>query len=392
MINRWTAVASSALSAVAAIGSLGGLGAFGAFAAPLALGCLLGSPAAAAEEKVLNVYNWAEYIGPNTVRDFEKETGIQVRYDNFDSNESLFVKMVAGRTGYDIVVPSSDFGRMLIDAGVVRKLDRSLLDQWQHLNPQVMKLMDRLDPGNQYMVPWLGGTVSVGYNIDKVQAALGGEPVPANPFELVFNPKYTNKLRSCGISLLDSASDLFPSALIYIGRPAYSSNPVDYNDALTMLQKVRRDIALFSYNGYISDLASGQICVALGYGGDFHNAAQRAKTAGNGVRIAAPLPPGGVQFGFEAMMIPADAPHTGNAHKWIDYILRPEVQAAITNKVMFTSPNAAARKFIRPEVLANTLAYPPDDYLATQAQFYKVRGSDTRRTMTRAFTKFKTGL
>lgn len=348
--------------------------------------------ARADEEKVLNVANWAEYIAENTVRDFERETGIKVHYDNFDSNEVLLVKMIAGRTGYDVVVPSSDFGRTMIDGGLVQKLDRSKLAGWNNLSPQVMQLMARLDPGNQYMVPWLGSTVGVGYNVDKVRAALGAEPIPANPFELVFNPRYTDKLKSCGISMLDSASDVFPSALIYIGRPAYSNKPDDYNAAAAMLEKVRGNIALFSYNGYIGDLASGQICVALGYGGDFNNAAQRAKAAGNGVRVAAPLPPVGVQFGFESMVIPIDAPHPGNAHKWIEYILRPEVQAAITNKVMFTSPNAAARKFVSADVLANVIAFPPDDYIATKAQFYEVRRQETRRAMTRLFTKFKSGL
>lgn len=361
-------------------------------ASALATLLLAAAPAFAQEEKVLNIANWAEYIGETTVRDFERETGIKVRYDSFDSNEVLLAKMVAGRTGYDIIVPSSDFGRTMIDGALVQKLDRSQLPGLVNLSPAVMTLMARLDPGNQYMVPWLGSTVGVGYNVDKVQAALGGEPIPANPFELVFNPKYTAKLKSCGISMLDSASDVFPSALIYIGRPAYSNSPDDYQAAAAMLQKVRADIGLFSYNGYIGDLASGQICVALGYGGDFNNAALRAKAAGSGVRIAAPLPPVGVQFGFESMMIPVDAPHPANAHKWIEYILRPEVQAAITNKVMFTSPNAAARKYVKAEVLANPIAFPPDDYLGTKAQFYEVRRQETRRAMTRLFTKFKSGL
>ena len=359
-------------------------------ALPLALS--LAGQAHAAEEKLLNITNWSEYIGEDTVRQFERETGIRVRYDNFDSNEVLLVKMAAGRTGYDIVVPSSDFARIMADGGLLQKLDRSKLSNWGNLNPAVVQLLGKLDPGNQFMVPWLGGAVSVGYNVAKVKAALGGEPIPANPFELVFNPKYTAKLKACGISLLDSPSDLFPSALLYSGKPAYSNKPDDYAEAAAMLQKVRNDIGLFSYNGYIADLASGQICVALGYGGDFHNAAQRALAARTGVQIAAPLPPGGMQFGFESMVIPIDAPHPENAHLWIDFILRPDVQAAITNKVMFTSPNLAARKLIRPEVLDNPLAYPPDDYLATKAQFYEVRRSDTRRTMTRLFTKFKSGL
>ena len=352
----------------------------------------LAPPAQAAEEKLLNIANWAEYIGEDTVRRFEQETGIQVRYDLFDSNEVLMAKMVAGHTGYDIVVPSSDFAHMMLEGGAIQKLDRSKLTHWANLSPQVMALMSRLDPGNQYMVPWLGSTVSVGYNVDKVKAALGAEPIPANPFELVFNPKYADKLKSCGISMIDSAADLFPSALMYVGKKGYSNDSSDYNAAAAMLAQVRKDVGLFSYNGYIDDLASGQICVALGYGGDFNNADRRAKAAGNGVHIVAPLPPGGVQYGFESMVIPADAPHPQNALLWMDYILRPEVQAEITNKVMFTSPNLAARAFVHADVLANVIAFPPDDYLAHRVQFYEVRTRDTRRTMTRLYTKFKSGV
>jgi putrescine transport system substrate-binding protein len=348
--------------------------------------------AQAAPDKVLNIYNWSEYIAEDTVKAFEAETGITVRYDNFDSNDILLAKMIAGRTGYDIIVPSSDFGRMMVDGGLVQKLDRSKLPLWGNLQPSIMQRMSQLDPGNQYMVPWLGGAVSVGYNADKVKAALGTEPIPANPFELVFNPKYTTKLKKCGISILDTASDLFPSALLYVGKPAFSNNQADYQEAFAMLQKVRQDIALFSYNGYITDMASGNLCVALGYSGDFNNANNRARLGGRAVHIEAPLPPGGSQFGFESMMIPVDAPHPEYAHAWINYTLRPQVQAAITNKVMFTSPNLAARKFINPEVLANPIAFPPEDYLANKAQFYEVRKADTRRVMTRLYTKFKSGL
>lgn len=196
----------------------------------------------AATEKVLNINNWAEYIGENTVKDFQKETGIKVRYDNFDSNEVLLAKMIAGQSGYDIIVPSSDFGRMMMDGGKVQKIDRKKLTNWGNLNPAVMKQMEKLDPGNQYMVPWLGGSVSVGYNVDKIKTALSNEAIPANPFELIFNPKYTVKLKNCGISMLDSASDVFPSALIYVGKPAFSSNPADYQIAADMLQKVRKDL------------------------------------------------------------------------------------------------------------------------------------------------------
>jgi putrescine transport system substrate-binding protein len=348
--------------------------------------------ATADTDKVLNVYNWAEYIGDKTVTGFEAETGIKVRYDNFDSNEVLLVKMIAGRSGYDIVVPSADFGRIMIDGGLVQPLNRQKLPLWGNLDPAVMQLMDKLDPGNRFMVPWLGSTVSVGYNPVMVKATLGAEPIPANPFELVFNPKYSSKLKKCGISFLDSAADVFPSALIYLGKPAFSNNQADYNEAFKLLQTVRADIGVFSYNGYIADLAAGNICVALGYGGDFNNANGKAKAVGKAIHIEAPLPPNGTQFGFESMMIPVDAPHAEYAHAWINYILRPEVQAEITNKVKYTSPNLAARKFILPEVLANKIAFPGADYLTSKAQFYEVRKNDTRRVMTRLFSKFKSGL
>jgi putrescine transport system substrate-binding protein len=343
-------------------------------------------------EKVLNINNWAEYIGENTVKNFEKETGIKVRYDNFDSNEVLLAKVIAGKTGYDIIVPSSDFGRIMIDGGKVQKIDRKKLTNWGNLNPSVMKQMEKLDPDNQYMVPWLGGTVSVGYNVDKVKSALGTEQIPANPFELMFNPKYTSKLKKCGISILDSASDVFPSALIYVGKSAFSQNEADYKLASDMLQKVRKDIKIFTFNGHITDLANGNICVALGYGSDFNIAAFQAKEAKNGIKIVAPLPPNGMQFGFESMMIPVDAPHKENALLWINYILRPEVQAEITNYTMFTSPNLAARKLIDPDVLANKITFPPDEYLSSKAQFYQVRNNATRRVMTRSFAKLKSGL
>lgn len=353
---------------------------------------LVSNSAFSAPEKILNISNWAEYIGENTVKNFEKETGIKVRYDNFDSNEVLLAKVIAGKTGYDIIMPSSDFGRIMIDGGKVQKIDRKKITNWGNLNPAVMKQMEKLDPGNQYMVPWLGGTVSVGFNVDKVKAALGTEPIPTNPFELMFNPKYTTKLKKCGISMLDSASDVFPSALIYVGKPAFSQNAADYQLAADLLQKVRKDIKVFTFNGHITDLANGNICVALGYGSDFNIAAFQAKEAKNGIKIVAPLPPNGMQFGFESMMIPIDAPHKENALLWVNYILRPEVQAEITNYTMFTSPNLAARKLIDPEVLANKIAFPPDEYLSSKAQFYQVRSNAIRRVMTRAFAKLKSGL
>jgi putrescine transport system substrate-binding protein len=251
--------------------------------------------------------------------------------------------------------------------------------------------MAQFDPGNDYMVPWLGGAVTIGYNVDRVKAALGSTPVPANPFDLVFNPTYAAKLAKCGISLLDAGSDVFPSALIYIGRNPYSRDPADYAAAAAMLQKVRRYIGLFNSLEYITDMASGSLCVAMGYSGAFNNARARAAEAKNGANIATPLPPDGVEFGFDTMVIPRDAPHPANAHKWIAFILRPDIAAEIANKVMYASPNRAARKFIRPELLASPITFPPPDYLRHKAYFYEPRSMETRRLMTRLFARLKSG-
>jgi putrescine transport system substrate-binding protein len=325
------------------------------------------------------------------VKRFQDETGIKVRYDTFDSNETLLAKMIAGRTGYDIIIPSSDFGKIMIDGELVSSVSKEQLSNWGNLDPDVMSKLSQLDPGNNYMVPWLGGMVVVGYNIDKVKAALGTTPIPADPFELIFNPVYSSKLKKCGISILDAASDVFPSALLYIKKSPFSTVKSDYQEAAAMLLKVRENISLFSSLGYMSDLASGALCVSLGYGGDFENASRRAKEAKNGVHIESPLPPNGAEFGFESMMIPKDAPHPENALKWINFILRPEVQAEITNKMMFMSPNLAARKFIDKDALANPIAFPSSEYLKTKAHFYELRKSEIRRIMNRLFTNFKTG-
>jgi putrescine transport system substrate-binding protein len=352
---------------------------------------LASSSVRAEAEKILNVSNWSEYIAEKTVRKFEAESGIKVRYDNFDSNEALLAKMIAGRSGYDIVVPSADFGRIMIDGKLVRRLDKVALSNWANLDPDMLRLLAKLDPGNDYLVPWLGGSVTVAYNVDKVKAALGGTPIPANPFELLFNPVYAGKLAKCGISLLDMASDVFPSVLIYLGKNPYSANPADYAAAAAQLQKVRPFIGLFNSLEYISDMASGSLCVAMGYSGAFNSARAKSAEARNKVNIATPLPPGGMAFGFDTMLIPADAPHPQNALKWINFILRPDIAAEIANEVMCTSPNRAARKFIKADLLNDPMTFPPEDYLKNKQFFYELRSNETRRVMTRLFSKLKTG-
>ena len=348
-------------------------------------------PARAEEEKILNVYNWSDYIAEDTIANFEKETGIKVRYDNFDNNEILHAKLVAGKTGYDIVVPSSYWAKLQADGGLLQKIDKSKLPNWKNLDPVLLEQLAKLDPGNQYQVNWMWGYTTIGINVDKVKAALGNMPMPENAWDLAFKPEYISKLKGCGVSFLDSATEIVPAALHYLGKPAYSKSQADYAGVGPLLKSVRPYVTLFSSSGYINDMANGSICMALGWSGDINIARQRAIDGKTGQKIEALLPKtGGILF-FDTMVIPADAPHPDNAHKWINYILRPEVAAGLTNKVFYANPNKASRPFVKPEIANNPTVFPNDDQLRNMAAPDAI-GNDIRRTMTRLYTSFKTGL
>jgi len=366
-----------------------GRGVLGALA--VLVGGISAGPARAEEEKILNVYNWSDYIAEDTIANFEKETGIKVRYDNFDNNEILHAKLVAGKTGYDIVVPSSYWAKLQADGGLLQKLDKSKLPNWKNLDPVLLEQLAKLDPGNQYQVNWMWGYTTIGINVDKVKAALGNMPMPENVWDLAFKPEYISKLKGCGVSFLDSATEIVPAALHYLGKPAYSKSQADYAGVGPLLKSVRPYVTLFSSSGYINDMANGSICMALGWSGDINIARQRAIDGKTGQKIEALLPKtGGILF-FDTMVIPADAPHPDNAHKWINYILRPEVAAGLTNKVFYANPNKASRPFVKPEIANNPTVFPNDEQLRNMAAPDAI-GNDIRRTMTRLYTSFKTGL
>jgi putrescine transport system substrate-binding protein len=349
---------------------------------------------AADEPKVLNIYNWSDYIADDTVKNFEKETGIKVNYDNYDANEILHAKLVAGKTGYDIVVPGSHFAKTQIAGGLLQKLDRSKLTNWGNLDKGLLEQLANVDPGNQYLVDWLWGYVTVGINTAKVKAALASSPnplpMPDNAWSLIFDPKYASKLKSCGVNFLDSASEVLPVAMLYVGKPAYSTSAADYSAAATMLNAVRPYITRFSSSGYINDLAGGQLCAVMGYSGDINIARARAMEANPKAppAIEALVPKGGATLFFDTMAIPKDAPHPNNAHLWINYILRPEVAASLTNKVFYANPNAASLKLVKKDVAENKTIFlsdadkkrltPPD-----------AAPQDIRRVQTRIFTSFK---
>jgi len=347
--------------------------------------------ALADEEKVLNIYNWSDYIAEDTIANFEKETGIKVRYDTFDSNETLHAKMVAGKTGYDIVVPSSNWGKVQGEGGLLMKLDKSKITTYGNLDPFVMDQLKKMDPGNQYLAPWLWGVTTVGINVNKLKAALGNLPMPENAWDLIFKPEYASKAKSCGISVLDSGDEIFPAALRYLGKPPYSKSPADYQEAAAMLKTIRPYISLFSSSGYINDLASGSLCLVVGWSGDIGIAKSRAKEAKNGVLVETLIPKTGAVLFFDTMAIPADATHVQNAYKWMSYIYRPEVNAAMVNKVHYANPIPSSAKFIAAETLNDKTVFLGKEDLAKMVPPDAVN-NDIRRVRTRLYTSFKTGL
>lgn len=344
------------------------------------------------EEKILNVYNWSDYIADDTIRNFEKETGIKVRYDSYDNNELLHAKLVAGKTGYDIVVPGSSWGGLQIQGGLLRVIDKSKVPNLKYLDPSINEKLSKVDPGNKYLVPWLWGYTTVGINVNKVKAALGGS-LPENPWDLIMKPEYISKLKSCGVSFLDSADEVVVVALQYLNRDGAQKTPTDYAAAAQLLKSVRPYVTLFSSSSYINDLASGSICVSLGWSGDINIARQRAIDGKTGQKIEALLPKTGGPLWFDTMAIPADAPHPGNAQKWIDYILRPDVNASLTNKVFYANPTTtASKKFIKPELASNPTVFLSDEDLARMKSSSGVLSNDSRRQQNRVYSAFKTGL
>jgi putrescine transport system substrate-binding protein len=359
-------------------------------AAVLTAGLLGVGGAAAQEAGVLNVYNWADYIAPDTISNFEKETGIEVRYDSFDSNESLHAKLVAGNSGYDVVVPGSHFAKQQIAAGLLRKLDKSRLPNLKNLDPAIQAQLAKMDPGNEYLVDWLWGYTTVGINVDKVKRALGGAPLPENAWDIVFKEDYADRLKPCGVSILDSASEVIPVVLHYLGRDPYSTEPADYAEAGGMLKTVRPYVTRFVGSGsdYIDQMAKGGLCVALGWSGDIMIAAHRAKESGTGQNIRVLVPKSGGLLFFDVMAIPKDARNVDNAYRWIDYILRPEVHAGLTNTVFFANPNKASLEFVKPEIAGDAAVFPSAEALETMLP-PGVPDQATRRLVTRTFTNFK---
>jgi len=364
-----------------------------AFACMLALGLAAGAGRAQApqsEDKVLNIYNWSDYIAEDTIRNFEKETGIKVRYDNFDSNEILHAKLVAGGSGYDIVVPSSYWASIQLQGGLLARLDKARLPNLKNVDPAIAAQLARIDPGNEHLVDWLWGYTTVGINVDKVKAALGPLPMPDNAWDLLLKPEYMARLKSCGVSFLDSGDEVVPVALHYLNKPRGTAKPADYEQALALLKTIRSDVTLFSSSGYINDLANGALCAVMGWSGDIDIARQRAIDNRTGQNVQVLIPRTGGMLFFDVMAIPKDAPHPGNAHKWIDYILRPRVAASLTNKVFYANPNQASRPFVLPQLASDTTLFLSPQDLSRMVGPPEAWTNDIRRLQNRTYMKFKT--
>lgn len=342
------------------------------------------------EEKVVHVYNWSDYIDDTVLQDFEKETGIKVVYDVFDSNEVVEAKLLAGSTGFDVVVPSGSFLGRQIQAGVFQPLDKSKLTNWGNLDASLMKRLENYDAGNQYAIPYMWGTTGLGYNVKKVKEILG-ENAPLGSWDLVFKEENISKLKACGVAFLDAQSEILPPVLNYLGKAQDSLVETDYTDvAQPLLEKIRPHITYFHSSQYINDLANGDICVAVGWSGDVFQAQARAAEANNGVEIGYSIPKEGTEMWFDMMAIPKDAKNVENAHIFINYLLRPEVIAKITNYVQYANGNSASLAHVAEEVKSNPSIYPDE---ATMAKLWtlKVMPADIERVMTRVWTKVKTG-
>lgn len=341
------------------------------------------------DEKVLNIYNWPDYIPEGMIANFEKETGIKVNYDTFETNEALHAKLVAGNTGYDIVVPGTVFAKGQVEGGLLQPLKKDQIPNMANLDPAIMTTLTKADPENKHLVPWAWGFTTVGINKTKLEKALGGMPMPENAWDLVFKPEYTSKLKSCGIAYLDSPTEIIPVALHYIGKDAYSNDPADYKLAKEMLMKVRKDVRLFS-STMIDDIAGGKACVAVAWSGDVNIAAGRAKENGSKDVIEALLPSTGALIFLDTLAVTKDAKHPNNAMAFINFYLRPENAASMANEMSYPTGNKAATDKINPEIAGNKTIFVESGYFAKMIPPSSFT-NEAREAMANAYNSFKKG-
>jgi putrescine transport system substrate-binding protein len=343
---------------------------------------------AGAEPRVVNVYNWSDYIDPDVIEAFQAETGITVSYDVFDSNEVLETKLLTGSSGYDVVVPSAYFLERQIQAGVFRKLDRSLLPNLVNLDPGLQARIAAHDPGNEHAVIYMWGTTGIGFDAGKVAAIM--PDAPTDSWDLVFDPAVISKFKDCGVSFLEDPTDMVGTVLLWLGKDPNSQSEDDLRLAEEALLKVRPFIRTIHSSQYIEDLANGEVCIAVGYSGDVLQARDRAEEAGKDADIRYVIPREGALMWFDTLAIPADAPHPGNAHAFIDYLLRPEVAAANSNFVNYATANTAALGQVN-EDLRNDAGIYPTTEVKERLQPNLAKSAEFTRLLNRSWTKFVTG-
>jgi putrescine transport system substrate-binding protein len=338
-------------------------------------------------ERILNVYNWVDYIGPNTVARFEKETGIKVNYDTYDNNEVLETKLLTGHTNYDVVLPTGSFFERMRVAGVYRKLDKGALPNLGNSDPDIMRRLAVYDPDNLYAVPYMFSTTGLGYNIDQVRARLG--TIPLDSWALLFDPASTAKLKDCGISVVDSATDVFSSAMIYLSRDPNRLDPLDVAAASKLLMAIRPFVRNID-PAPITDLANGNTCLLLGWSGDVETAQSRATESRTGARIAYFVPKEGALMTLDMMAIPADAPHPHNAQIWMNFLMRPDVMAAITNAIHYPNGYTASSVLVDASIKSDPAVYP-DEPTRARLVVPVVQPPEYTRLITREWTRFRTG-
>jgi len=344
--------------------------------------------AQAAEEKVLNIYNWSDYIAEDTIENFEKEFGIEVNYDVFDSNEVLEGKLLAGNTGYDVVVPSGAFLERQIQAGVFGKLEKDKFTNYGHLDADILSRVAAHDPDNAHSIPYMWGTTGIGYNAGMVAERM--PDAPTGSWDMIFDPDVVSKFADCGVTLLDAPSEVLEIALNYLGLSPHTEEPDDLKKAEELIMTIRPYIKYFHSSQNINDLANGDICVAMGWSGDMFIARDRAAEAEAGVEVVYVIPQEGTIIWFDLMAVPADAPHPENAHLFLDYIMRPQVAADVTNYVWYANANASATELVDEEIVIDPAIYPPAAVLANLFADKSV-SPRTDRLRTRAWTRIKTG-
>ncbi|MDT8344042.1 MAG: polyamine ABC transporter substrate-binding protein [Thermohalobaculum sp.] len=352
-----------------------------------ALALLMAVPAAA-QDRVVNVYNWSDYIDEEILAEFTAETGIKVVYDVFDSNDILETKMLAGSSGYDVVVPTGGFLQRQIQAGVFQKLDKSKLPHLANMWDRIAARTAKYDPGNDYSINYMWGTTGIGYNVDAVQARLGTDTIDS--WEVIFNPEIIAKFADCGVHILDAADELIPAALNYMGKDPDSKNVDDIREAAALIEKIRPSVTSFNSSPYINALADGDACLAVGWSGDVLQARDRAAEANNGVKVEYAIPKEGALMWFDQMAIPSDAPHPEEAHAFLNYIMRAEVAAKASNYVYYANGNKASQPLLNEDVIGDPAIYPSAE---TVEKLYVTSpfGPAEQRVLTREWTRIKTG-